>query len=857
MRCACGQKNPPEARFCMACGRALEVLLPAERRFVSVVFFDLVGSSGRFREGLEAAYQDLQEALEEAARTARAHGGFVHRFLGDAILALFGAPRARGREPWRALEAALGMVRASPLPARAGVASGEVLWTPLGDGQAGEPTALGPPVVLAERLSKLGGAGEVLTDRLTLELARGARGEALGLWEAKGLGPVEVYRLLEARLELDPEGEALLARLRQALSTPPARLNLVGPPGSGKSLLLEKFLENPPFPAVVLERMSPETPLRAVLLEAVQKALGGPEVLLAQAGLSEKLETALLYSLGLLSRPGWGREVLEEAILEAWRRALLALKTPLLLVLKDLHAPDPTLERLLGYPFPNLLLLVESRRPLFSPHLTLKRGEAPLLLALQPALDALPSRERQALLAWGVLGEVPEEALKGLVGAFCRERLFREGLLEGNRPLKEVAEAALRLVPAETQRAWHLEAARLHQERGELLAMARHLLGAGRRREAALTLRLLAQKAWRQGHPEEAIPLYREALKADPTLKAELQDALASLGLAPEAEAGPRREDPVLKAFREAKDPLDPLFLLPGLRPYPLEEAQARLQAAGALWRRFQPQRALEVLTPFPPQAPPGLKLHARSLRAGLLMDLGRHAEAEALLSEAEEGDQEALARYRATRIRLFLETGRLPQALEEGEATHREASHPWLSAALLAAWAVRGCLRQDLFQEALKHPDGRGLALLAMAHHRWLRGESPVSLLKEALKEARRLSNPYVHHLTLTSLALYHWPRAPRKAQALSQHLLYHTHRTGFAVHLELARLLRAQLLLEAGEKVEHLLGFTPSTPLTRAWRAALLGEEEEDLRGYGMLGRWVRQLWRSRGAAWTRSKQ
>jgi hypothetical protein len=122
---------------------------------------------------------------------------------------------------------------------------------------------------------------------------------------------------------------------------------------------------------------------------------------------------------------------------------------------------------------------LESRKPLFSPHLGLKRGEVPLLLALQPALDALPSRERQALLAWGVLGEVPEEALTGLVGAFSRERLFREGLLEGNRPLEEVGEAALRLVPAETQRAWHLEAARLL--RAQLLLEAgekvEHLLG--------------------------------------------------------------------------------------------------------------------------------------------------------------------------------------------------------------------------------------------------------------------------------------------------------------------------------------------------------------------------------------------
>jgi class 3 adenylate cyclase/tetratricopeptide (TPR) repeat protein len=662
----------------MACGRALGVLLPAERRFVSVVFFDLVGSSQRFREGLEAA------------RIAREHGGFVHRFLGDGVLVLFGAPRARGREPWRALEAALGMVRASPLPARVGVASGEVLWTPLGDGQAGDPTALGPPVVLAERLSKLGKRGEVLTEGLTLSLAPGAEAEPLGLREVHGLGAREVHRLRRVRLALDPEGEAHLQSLRRALASPPARLNLVGPPGSGKSFLLDKFLENPPFPAVVLERMGPETPLRASLLEAVEKAFGSPEALLEHLSLPPELEVAWRYSLGLLPRPSWGREALEGAMATAWQQVLLGLPNPLLLVLKDLRTPDPTLERILNHDFPNLLLLVESRKPLFSPQLALKKTKTPLLLALQPALDALPSRGRQALLAWGVLGEVPEEALTGLVGAFSRQRLFREGLLEGNRPLEEVGEAALRLVPAETQRAWHLEAARLYQKRGQLLPMARHLHRAGEGRQAALTLRLLAQKAWREGHPEEAIPLYQEALRADPALeealKPELQDALASLGLALEAEAGPRREDPVLTAFREAEDPLDLLPLLPGLRPYPLEEAKARLQAAGALWRRFQPLKALEVLTPFPPQAPKSLLLHRRSLEAGLLMDLGRHAEAEALLLEAEAGDLEAQVRHQATRIRLLLETGRLQEALAEGEAAYRKAPHPWLAATLLTA---------------------------------------------------------------------------------------------------------------------------------------------------------------------------
>jgi len=861
MRCACGQKNPPEAWFCMACGQPLGVLLPEERRFVCVVFFDLVRSSERFRKGLRTAYHDLQEALEEAARTARAHGGFVHRFLGDGILVLFGAPRARGREPWRALETALRMVRASPLPARAGVASGEALWAPLGSGQAGEPTVLGPPVVLAERLSKLAEPGEVLTEGPTLALASGTEAELLGPREARGLGPVEVHRVLGVRLSLDPEEEALLDRLRRVFQKPPARLNLVGPPGSGKSLLLDRFVEHPPFPAVVLERMGPETPLRATLLEAVEKAFGAPEALLAPAALPEKLEVAWRYSLGLLPRPGWSREALEGAILEAWRRVLLRLPRPLLLVLKDLHNPDPTLERLLREDFPHLLLLVESRRPLFAPYLALRGPKPPLLLTLQPALDALPPRERQALLAWGVLGEVPEELLQGILGPFSRQRLWREGLLLGHAPLPEVAQVARALVPEERQRAWHREAARFFRARRDLLPLARHLEEAGEARKAALTFRLLAQKAWREGHPEEAVPLYQRAMRADPSLeealRPELQDALASLGLAPEAERGPRREDPILQALGKAEHPFDLLPLLPGLKPYPREEAQARIQLAGALWRAFQPRRALEALDPFPPQAPPDLKLLERSLRAGLLMDLGRHEEAEACLGEAGEGDLEALARFHSTRLRLLLEMGRLKEALAEGEAAYREAPHPWLAAALLTAWTLRGRLREDLLREAVKHPDGKGLALLALAHHRFSRGESPVGLLKEALREARKLANPYVYHLALLSLALYRWAQAPGKAQALSQYLLYQTHRTGFAVHLELARLLRAQLLLEAGERVDHLLGFTPSVPLTRGWRAALVGEGgEEDLRGYGILGRWVRQLWGSRGRVWTRSR-
>ena len=860
----------------MACGRALGALLPEEKRYVSVLFYDLVDSSQHFQAGLQAAYHHLQEALEEAARVARAKGGFVHRFLGDGVLVLFGAPRARGKEPWRALEAALEMVRTSRLPARAGVASGEVLWAPLGSGQAGEPTAVGPAVVLAERLSKLASPGEVLTEPQTLALAPGVEAEGLGLREAKGLGAVEVSRVKAVRVELDPEGEALLRLLRETFHHPPARLNLVGPPGSGKSLLLEKFLENPPYPAVVLERMGPETPLRTTLRQAVERTFGQVEAFLALAELSPELSLALRYSLGLEARPPWDRPTLEKAILEAWKEVLHRLPHPLLLVAKNLHAPDRTLRELLKHSFPHLMLLVESRKPLFSPTLEARGLKAPPLLALQPALDALPPAERQALLILGVMEEalasLPEEEqreehlrelLGELAGTFSAKRLEEEGLTQGGRPLSEVVQAARALVPEEQAKAWHRAAARFYREKGAFWPMALHLREAMQEREAAQAFRLLAQEAWRQGQPERAVPLYQKALEVAPppwreALEKELQDAQASLGMAGDAPGGPRSQDPILQAFRQAQNPLALLPLLPGLKPYPLEEAQARLQVGGALWRAFQPRQALEVLNEFHPLVPASLRLHGQSLKAGLLMDLGRYAEAEALLKEKPPGDLESETRFQATRLRLLLETGRLPEALEEGEAAHRQMPHPWLAAALLSAWTLRGRFREDLFQTALLHPDGKALGVLALAHYRVSQEQDPTPLLKEALREARRLSNPYVYHLALTSLALYLWPRSPNKAKTLSQYLLYQTHRTGFAVHLEVARLLRAQLLLEQGEKVEHLLGFPPSVPLTRVWQAVLAGEEPDgDLRGYGILGRWVLRLWRKRGVGWTRHKR
>ena len=135
-----------------------------------------------------------------------------------------------------------------------------------------------------------------------------------------------------------------------------------GPAGSGKSFLLEVFRERRarglPFPTVRLQRMGPEMPLRATLYRAVTEAFGAPEALLRN--LPGDLAEALAYSLGLAPRPPWEKRALDEAILAAWREALMGLKTPLLLLLQDLHYPDRTLERFLERMPENLLVLALS-----------------------------------------------------------------------------------------------------------------------------------------------------------------------------------------------------------------------------------------------------------------------------------------------------------------------------------------------------------------------------------------------------------------------------------------------------------------------------------------------------------------
>src|SRR5687768_12132800 len=106
----CGQANPAGFRFCGACGTSLAPAPPAreERKRVSVLFCDLVGFTGRaekldpeeVRALLQPYHQQVRHELER-------HGGTVEKFIGDAVVALFGAPTAHEDDPERAVRAAL------------------------------------------------------------------------------------------------------------------------------------------------------------------------------------------------------------------------------------------------------------------------------------------------------------------------------------------------------------------------------------------------------------------------------------------------------------------------------------------------------------------------------------------------------------------------------------------------------------------------------------------------------------------------------------------------------------------------------------------------------------------------------
>jgi class 3 adenylate cyclase/tetratricopeptide (TPR) repeat protein len=212
---SCGTANEPGERFCGECGTALEARdapgqpVPAsnvERRLVSVLFADLVGHTALSEQ---RDVEDVRELLARYADVARTiverYGGEVEKFIGDAVMAVWGTPTAREDDAERAVRAALdlgpavaalgGEIGAPALEVRAAVLTGEAAVTL---GARGQGMVAGDLVNTASRVQALAAPGSVLVGDTTRRATEAAIAyDDAGAHELKGkTEPVQLWRAL-------------------------------------------------------------------------------------------------------------------------------------------------------------------------------------------------------------------------------------------------------------------------------------------------------------------------------------------------------------------------------------------------------------------------------------------------------------------------------------------------------------------------------------------------------------------------------------------------------------------------------------------------------------------------------------
>ncbi|HET8527747.1 MAG TPA: AAA family ATPase [Gaiellaceae bacterium] len=403
----CTTENPEVARFCLGCGAALSAEpRREERKVVTVLFADLVGFTSR-AEQLDP--EDVRAVLApywERLRTElERRGGTVEKFIGDAVMALFGAPVAHEDDPLRAVGAALAIRDwardEADVQVRIAVTTGEALVLLGARPAEGEGMAAGDVVNTAARLQSAAPVNGVLvgesTYRATRDVIDYAEHEPV---VAKGKSePIRVWEAVQvrARLGMDVERATLplVGRTRELgvivdaferarSEREPQLVTLVGVPGIGKSRLVSEFfarLESDP--ELVWWRQGRALPYgEGVSFWALA------EMVKAQAGIDENddAETAaaklrdsvdavvdederawvidhLLPLVGVEAGAAGGESA------PAWRRYVegLAEQRPLVMVFEDMHWADEGLldfvDHLVDWATGVPLLVIATARP--------------------------------------------------------------------------------------------------------------------------------------------------------------------------------------------------------------------------------------------------------------------------------------------------------------------------------------------------------------------------------------------------------------------------------------------------------------------------------------------------------------
>lgn len=270
---SCGVENAEGARFCNACGAPLggQAAAPREtRKTVTVLFIDAVSSTALGErmdpESLRSVMTRYFDAMREAIES---HGGAVEKFIGDAVMAIFGVPTVHEDDALRACRAAIEIrrrlaelepqIRADrgvAIEWRAGINTGPVV---AGDVAAGQRIVTGDAVNVAARLEAAAAPGEILLGAETYALVRGSVSsepvEALAL---KGKSePVPAWRLLAVSdavgRQARPSDAPLVGRRRPLRNLDDAfheaveerichLFTIIGAAGVGKSRVVEEFL---------------------------------------------------------------------------------------------------------------------------------------------------------------------------------------------------------------------------------------------------------------------------------------------------------------------------------------------------------------------------------------------------------------------------------------------------------------------------------------------------------------------------------------------------------------------------------------------------------------------------------------
>ena len=489
MRCPnCGEENSERARFCSQCASPLVASAPAGevRKTVSVLFADIVSSTSRAEQiDPESTRRMLARYFEAMRRVVERHGGTVEKFIGDAVMAVFGIPVLHEDDSLRAVRAALELgidVEAlnaelagtgwPPIALRIGINTGEVVT---GDSASSHTLVTGDAVNVAARLEQAASPGEAVMGASTYRLVREAvDAEPIPALELKGKAePVEAYRLLGLKeqqpmrrhdtplvgrqSELRILGEAFERAKREEACH---LFTLLGSAGVGKSRVVHEFLQSVGADAQVLRARclpygegitfwpiaevaqaaagihpadAPETARGklATLLEGTDERDAIVERVAATIGLSESVvPTEEIF---------WGVRKLLEAI---------ARRQPLIVVIDDLHWAEPT-----------LLDLVE--------HIADWSHEAPILLlavARPEMLDARPhwgggKMNATTILLEPLSAEDSTELVGNLIGDETLARAVQGRIgetAEGESPLRRGAGRDARRRGRAAAREWRL-----------------------------------------------------------------------------------------------------------------------------------------------------------------------------------------------------------------------------------------------------------------------------------------------------------------------------------------------------------------------------------------------------------------